>query len=59
MGDCQIVKSRTPTVMSTEEDLGSRKPRFWDGGLVAKRVMDSGGGRGENDRRAGMGLFVS
>jgi len=45
--------------MSTEEDLGSRKPRFWDGGLVAKRVMDSGGGRGENDRRAGMGLFVS
>jgi len=29
--------------MSTEEDLGSRKPRFWDGGLVAKRVMDSRG----------------
>lgn len=42
VGDCWIVRSRTPTVMSIEEDLGSRKPRFWDGGLVAKRIMDSG-----------------
>jgi len=28
--------------MSIEEDLGSMKPRFWDGGLVAKRITDSG-----------------
>lgn len=41
VGDCWIVRSRTPTVMSIEEDLGSRKPRFWDGGLVAKRITDS------------------